>query len=216
MILLVSGLTGEWARMYRDLSANVGFLVTPSGGHKPETVLSYCATWAADNDCFSGFDRPAYERMLARWRGASPGPLFVLAPDVVADAAATLKQFAEWAPVIRSHGFPVGLAAQDGLAPAAVPWPEVDALFVGGSTAFKLSDDAYRLCREARRRGKHVHMGRVNSLRRMETAARFGCDSIDGSGFSRWRKLIAPGVRWVRRAKFLAASQPLLFTGAEE
>lgn len=34
---------------------------------------------------------------------------------------------------------------------------------------------------EIRRRGLWVHMGRVNSLRRLEIAVDFGCDSVDGN-----------------------------------
>jgi len=62
-----------------------------------------------------------------------------------------------------------------------VPWDDFDALFIGGTTAWKLSEAVYQLCQEAKRRGKWVHMGRVNSLRRMRLAESFGCDSADGT-----------------------------------
>jgi hypothetical protein len=35
--------------------------------------------------------------------------------------------------------------------------------------------------RDARRRGKWVHMGRVNGLRRLRIALDFGVDSVDGT-----------------------------------
>lgn len=60
-------------------------------------------------------------------------------------------------------------------------WREIDAVFVGGTTSWKLSQHAEKVCFEARRRGKWVHMGRVNSLRRMQIAADFGCQSVDGT-----------------------------------
>jgi len=211
VILLVSGLTGDWARMYRDLDANVGFLVTPSGGHKPETVLSYCQTWACDNDAFRDFKPDAFRRMLGRWQGRTPPGKFVACPDVVADYQGTRDRFEEWEPEIHASGFPVALVAQDGLTPGTVPWERIEALFIGGTTAFKIGQGAADLCRAAKERGKWVHMGRVNSARRMETAARYGCDSIDGSGYSKWRKLIAPGVRFLRRAVMLAKTQPEMF-----
>jgi len=75
----------------------------------------------------------------------------------------------------------VALVAQDGLESLPVPWEDFDALFIGGSTAWKLSEAARELCQEAKRRGKWVHMGRVNSLRRMQVAEAFGCDSADGT-----------------------------------
>lgn len=210
MILLVSGLTGAWYEEYRHLAGNVGFLVTPSGNHKPETVLAHTRTWAADNDCFQGLDKPAFERMLAKWHG-QPGGLWVNAPDVVGDARATLERFAEWEPKIHGMGFRVTLTLQDGQEGLPVPWESLEAVFLGGSTRWKLSAPAVALCKEAKERGKWVHVGRVNSLNRMRWAAQIGADSIDGSGFSRWRKRIARGVRWLRQSVAQARSQQELF-----
>ena len=62
-----------------------------------------------------------------------------------------------------------------------MPWDDFDALFIGGTTDWKLGDGAAQLVREAKRRGKWVHMGRVNSLRRMIYAESIGCDSADGT-----------------------------------
>lgn len=62
-----------------------------------------------------------------------------------------------------------------------VDWSRFDAIFIGGDTAWKLSSSAQSICQEAKRRGKWVHMGRVNSLRRLEIAEAFGCDSVDGN-----------------------------------
>jgi hypothetical protein len=42
------------------------------------------------------------------------------------------------------------------------------------------------LVREAKARGKLAHCGRVNTRKRIRYAAGVGCDSCDGSGFSRW------------------------------
>jgi hypothetical protein len=60
-------------------------------------------------------------------------------------------------------------------------WREFDALFVGGSTEWKLGEDAAWLVQQARGRDKWVHMGRVNSLRRLRYAHRIGCQSVDGT-----------------------------------
>lgn len=51
------------------------------------------------------------------------------------------------------------------LLPAIGHW--FDVLFLGGSTAWKLGSAARRLTTEAKARGKQVHMGRVNSLKRL-------------------------------------------------
>jgi hypothetical protein len=68
-----------------------------------------------------------------------------------------------------------------------VPWDRISALFLGGSTHFKLGPDGARAAREAKRRGLWLHMGRVNTANRARYAATIGCDSFDGSKFSRWR-----------------------------
>lgn len=60
---------------------------------------------------------------------------------------------------------------QDGQEHLPVPWEEIDAVFIGGSTAWKLGPHAARLVAQARARSKHCHLGRVKqshsaSLRR--------------------------------------------------
>ena len=107
--------------------------------------------------------------------------LFVVAPDVVGDAAATLERSRPWLPVIRALGFKAAFVAQDGLENLDVPWAEFDALFIGGSTEWKLSSHAADLIRQAKTRGKWVHVGRVNSARRFARFELIGADSCDGT-----------------------------------
>ena len=51
----------------------------------------------------------------------------------------------------------------------------------------KLGPEVEQLVAEARTRNVWVHMGRVNSLRRLAYAASIGCDSIDGTQSVRFR-----------------------------
>jgi hypothetical protein len=139
--------------------------------------------WAMDNGAFSGFDEGAYVRMLERFADR-PGCVFVTAPDVVADAAATLARWPFWARLIRGLGLAPAFVAQDGLTIDRVPWADLGALFIGGSTGYKESEAARSLCAYAQSRGIWVHWGRVNGKRRYELARKAGCDSIDGTGFS--------------------------------
>jgi hypothetical protein len=112
--------------------------------------------WAADNDCFHGFHPPGYLELLEAISYRS-GCLFVTAPDVVADAKATLALFERWQPVLQrvwatvneadvDPGMPVhqpiALVAQDGLERLPVPWEDLQALFIGGSTQWKLGPHA--------------------------------------------------------------------------
>lgn len=71
--------------------------------------------------------------------------------------------------------------AQDGLTIETCPWGEFDVLFLGGSTEWKLGPEARELTAEARRRGLPVHMGRVNSFKRLAYAEAIGCTSADGT-----------------------------------
>src|SRR5271166_3209831 len=147
--------------------------------------------WAADNDCYRAFDPCAYVRMLDRIASTPEGCLFATVPDAVADAIATARLFELWWRAPARRGLPAALVAQDGLERLdgwlATAWPRMDALFIGGSTGWKLGPHAERLASAARERGKWVHMGRVNSARRIRYAASIGCDSIDGSKWVRWR-----------------------------
>lgn len=151
--------------------------------------------WAADNGRYSRPDTYSDAAYLA-WLAKRPyrdACLFATAPDVVGEAAATLALSAPMFARIRALGYPVALVAQDGLEDEAVPWDDFDALFIGGTTTWKLSEAAHELAAEAKRRGKWLHMGRVNSRRRVRLAAAMGCDSVDGT-FLRFRERAGVGV----------------------
>lgn len=144
--------------------------------------------WAADNGRFASpedYTDAGYLQWLARWRPEAARCLFATAPDVVGEAQATLELSLPMLEPIREAGYRVALVAQDGLEHLEVPWGGIDTLFLGGSTAWKLGEAAHELAAEARSRGLWVHMGRVNSLRRLRIARAMGCDSVDGT-FLRW------------------------------
>lgn len=156
----------------------LGYIDTPAQGNiRPDAV-----TWCADNGAFSNrYREDEWWRFLARNAHAADSCAFAVAPDVVGDAAATLTRSRPWLPKIRALGYPAAFVAQDGFADTDVPWDEFDVLFIGGTDAFKLGADGRAAVREAKRRGKRVHMGRVNSERRYRYAAAIGCDSADGT-----------------------------------
>lgn len=132
-----------------------------------------------DNGCFTNPNITTAE--LIKWALTLPkGGLFLPAPDVVGNAKATLAR-AGALREIKAAGFHPAYVAQDGSERIPPPWDDLDCLFIGGSTAWKLSEMARLLVAEAKRRGKWVHMGRVNSFRRLALAARWGCDSADGT-----------------------------------
>lgn len=138
--------------------------------------------------------------------------MWVAAPDVVANARATLELFATWQPRLRARGLPVALVAQDGLEAFEVPWAAIDCLFIGGSTDWKLSESARRLVAEAKLRHKLVHVGRVNTRRRIGMAFDWGADSVDGTAFSRFPDIKIPlGLRWIAERDAFHSTNRRLF-----
>ena len=160
----------------------LGQICTPASGNR---VLG--VDWCADNGVFGGAypGDDKYLGWLEQRTWAVDRCAFAVAPDVVCDAQATLDRFVSMGPRIRALGCPVALAGQNGLENLAVPWSDFDALFVGGDDPWKLGPAAAALAAEAKARGKWVHMGRVNSGRRLRYAAFIGCDSADGT-YLKW------------------------------
>ena len=159
---------------------NFGFIVTPQMGNAPDLTQ---VAWGADNGCFAHPEKFDGEKYL-EWLAARPAEtcLFATAPDVVGDAIATLNRSLPFFKPIRKLGYKVALVAQDGLENVKlIPWSMFDVLFIGGSTEWKLSPAAAAIVAEAKRRGKWVHMGRVNSYKRLAYAQEIGCDSADGT-----------------------------------
>lgn len=178
-MLYLSGHVPTVARSDAAREAGVGVLLTPIGctATPPEGY-----PWCADSGCFN---RKTYvgDAGYLSWLASMPPEacLFATVPDVVGDHDATLALWPDLSRQIRKLGYPVAFVAQDGATPATVPWGELDALFVGGSTKWKLSEDAYALIAAAKLAGKWVHVGRVNSRRRLLAMAAAGADSCDGT-----------------------------------
>lgn len=103
--------------------------------------------------------------------------------EVVGYAAETLVRARQWLPWLRAKGLPTALVAQDGMEDMVgeVPWHLVDVVFLGGSTFWKCGPGAARMAAAALVRGKRVHMGRVNSGKRLGIARRIGCATVDGT-----------------------------------
>lgn len=157
----------------------IGFLKTPAVGNSLDGV----AVWAVDNGAFTGSypGDDAYMAFLTGLIDRRDSCLFVAVPDVLGDAPATLDLFPAMARRIRDAGWPVALVGQDGMEHLPVPWGDVDWLFVGGSTGWKLGAGAETLIRQAQTHGKKVHVGRVNSGVRFKHFRSLGCDTADGT-----------------------------------
>ena len=160
-------------------SGVLGVITTPGQGN----LIPAGAVICADNGCFGG-GYPGDDGFAAWLETLLPHQsrcVFAVAPDTPMDMTASLERSRPMLARIRGLGYPVALAAQNGAERMALPWDDFDVLFLGGDTTWKLGSHARALTAAARARGKHVHMGRVNSLRRLRYADAIGCDSADGT-----------------------------------
>lgn len=179
-------------------------MVTPDAGNR----LVDGARWALDNGCFS--DRWTPERWSAtldQHADRAADCLWAVVPDVVADAEATDRMWARWWSAPMRRGYRLAYVAQNGCRyiPAGA-----SAVFLGGTTEWKLGPEARAVAALAKRLGKWLHMGRVNSLRRLRYAASIGCDSVDGTFLAYGPDRNLPTLlRWLR-----LAHEPTLFGGA--
>lgn len=189
---------------------DLGLLVTPASSiHRqlPDYEL-----WGADNGLYveskrgNDFD-PA--RWL-RWLTELPrrDALFAALPDVlewhfdddgklfpVGNLEATIERSAGYVDAVKELGYPAAIVAQDGLRSIDQLPFEVDAVFVGGSDDYKLGPDVVELAADAHDRGLWVHVGRVNSLKRLRYCADvIKADSADGTKIAFGPDVNAPKV----------------------
>lgn len=150
--------------------------------------------YALDNGAWSAFQqgRPFDDRLFGRalsklGRDAD----WVVIPDVVAGGRASFDLSIRWMRSVLDSTERGLLAVQDGMTPAEVV-PIVGArvgIFVGGSTAWKIATMA-EWARIGRLAGAWVHVGRVNSARRIRMCALAGVRSFDGTSASRYAKTL--------------------------
>jgi hypothetical protein len=118
---------------------------------------------------------------------------WVVAPDIVAGGPASLDLSLSWLDRCLSACPRVLLAVQDGLTPIDVS-PFLGArvgLFVGGSTDWKIAT-MRQWGALGRDRGCWVHVGRVNTARRINYCHDAGVTSFDGTSASRFAVSLPP------------------------
>lgn len=194
MILLLPGVSRNWDHLIVG-SKSYGLLYTPR--NPSNRFNGQHVTWAADNRCYvlgEKFDFDQYLSFCWQVKPYSGRCLFVAAPDVVGDAEKTLARWHKHYQPLHQVGLPLAYVAQDGL--ERLPRVDFQALFIGGTTAYKLGPTARRLIADARRAGLWVHVGRVNSIARMRYFWHLGADSVDGTDVCFGPKKNLP--KWVR------------------
>lgn len=164
-----------------ELGCEVEQLFTPLTRRNPQQPER---RFAMDNGAFSKFETDSFVKMLAKHEPRRDLCRFVAAPDVVGCAIRTLECFQYWQP--RLAKWPVALVCQDGQENFSIPWDNLSAIFIGGSTEWKMSKHAAAIVKASKVIGKWCHVGRINTAGRFEYFEDLGADSCDGTGLAQY------------------------------
>jgi len=200
-VLVMLDTSHDLAVASEELGHPVEQLLTPLTRFKAQRPEDH---FAIDNGAFAGFDAESFVSLLKREAHRKHLCRFVACPDVVGSARRTLEIFDHWQPKLK--GWPPALVAQDGQEALPIDWWKIQAVFIGGTTEWKLGPHAKAIVLAGKAVGKWVHVGRVNTPARMEYFEDMGADSIDGTGLSRYS--------WMRKAIYDKAQRPSLELGA--
>ena len=165
--------------------------------------------YALDNGAWTSyqrgepFDADAFQRALEL---LGENADWVVLPDIVMDGLRSLEFLLRWLHQLRGWPGLFLLAVQDGMTLDIVR-PLLSAnvgIFVGGSTEWKEAT----MCEWgglAHDLGCYLHVGRVNTQRRIRLCAAAGADSFDGTSASRYAVTL-PGLDSARRQPDLFCS----------
>ena len=166
-------------------------LVSAAGVHRTEGF-----PYALDNGAWTAhqqgkaLDEEAFARLLDKLGG---GADWTVVPDLVGGGLDSLAYSLTWLDRVLAACPVVLLAVQNGMQPhhvAHLLGPTVG-VFIGGDTAWKLAT-LPTWCALGNERGCIVHVGRVNSAKRIAMCAYYGATSFDGSNPSRYAVLDGP------------------------
>lgn len=183
-----------------EIGGPVGQLLTPLTRYR---LRDPAAPWAIDNGGFKEVDVPGLLSLLEREAHHRANCLFVAVPDVIGCARRTLEVFGYWKDKPELAGWRLALVCQDGQEDLPLPWDDIGAVFIGGSTSWKLSKHVEHIVRAAKILGKHTHIGRVNDPARWVHFEAMGADTCDGTGLARYTHM--------REAVAKRADRPDLF-----
>lgn len=180
-LAMFASLTGTRSTLRMLKASGWGVLVTPD-------TLARCRVptnmhKALDNGAWGAFaGKRAWDAALFTWMLERHGrdALWVVVPDVVADAEASTARTREWLAFCQDRCPRVLVAVQDGMTRPPVPLGPRVGVFVGGSTEWKLATLG-RWAALARRAGAWCHVGRVNSVKRINLCIEAGATSADGN-----------------------------------
>lgn len=135
------------------------------------------------------FNDKAFIDLLDKWYD---GCDWIAIPDSVGNWKETKKLLDIWIPRLLPYDRPLLMVVQDGCEKGnyrdvyrLLNRKAICGLFVGGTTEWKLQHMS-KLREIAHQYHKTIHVGRVNSGKRVRLCFNSGVDSVDGSGMSRF------------------------------
>ena len=154
----------------------------------PKWTDGTIAPYALDNGAWTAhqqgteFNSAAFEEAVSI---AGGGADWIVAPDIVAGGLDSLLFTLEWLP--RLEDYRVLIAVQDGMNEDHIRQHigHRVGIFVGGSTDWKL-DTMCKWGALAKHLGAYLHIGRVNTVRRIRLCQKAGANSFDGTSATRF------------------------------
>jgi len=166
-----------------EIGGPVGQLLTPLTRYH---LRNADLPWAIDNGRFSDQDTAGLISLLKREDHRKEKCLWVATPDVVGSARRTAEVFHIWKHRPELKGWKLAFVCQDGQEDLPMPWDDIAAIFIGGSTKWKCSEHVVHLISAAKALGKDVHAGRVNDPARWQHFEELDVDTCDGTGLARY------------------------------
>jgi hypothetical protein len=185
----------------KALAPYFGVMTTPYPRSMYKGYTEEGRAWALDNGAYTKgeFEPWIFFDFLEACRNWWDKLLWAVIPDKVGDAATTMHLYNEWLPIFAEYPVRTAFVAQDGITADDLP-ERFDCLFIGGTDKFKQSKTAASCMKEAKRRKKWVHVGRVNTWQRLLWSYQNGADSVDGTCIAYGRDInLAKLVRWMKR-----------------
>jgi len=188
--------SGSLEKAQEELGCEVEQLITPLTRRAIQAPgKHYCI----DNGAFATFELKGFLTLLERQKPEKHLCRWVAVPDIVGSARRTIEVFHRWKHRI---DFPLAFVCQDGQEDLEIPWDDVSAVFIGGTTEWKMSNHVVQIIKAAQALEKWVHVGRVNTPGRFEYFENLGVDSLDGTGLGRYTHM--------RKAIYELHNQPKL------
>lgn len=178
MVMLANNTGVRTGYLAGRFPGKIGHLFSPGAQRGPFEFIQY----SLDNGAFArrdDWDEAAWVKLLDWAKLSGQNPMWALVPDCVADREGTLKRWGKYSAVLSEYGWPLAFAVQDGMTTADVP-QNAQVVFVGGSTEWK-----WQTLRAWCSNFPRVHVGRVNTYRRLWECHDAGAESIDGTGWMR-------------------------------